>query len=74
MEKDQTLKGEKIFSFGLCFHKTGGIMSVDLRHRYHKDDKISMLDQDRRNLPINITVDYITENNYYEIKVGGMGI
>lgn len=35
MEKDNSLKGQKIFSFGLCFHKTGGIMSIDLRNKYH---------------------------------------
>lgn len=46
MERDNSLKGEKIFSFGLCFHKTGGIMSIDLRHKLHPDDKITMLDQD----------------------------
>ena len=34
MEKDNTLHDKKIFSFGLCFHKTGGIMSMDLREKF----------------------------------------
>jgi len=51
-------------------------MSIDLRHRLHKDDKITMLD---RNIwdnpyPNPLVVPYITENNYYEIKVEGIGI
>ena len=29
-----SLKGEKVFSFGLCFHNKGGIMSIDLRHKF----------------------------------------
>ena len=49
MERDNSISGEKIFSFGLCFHKTGGIMSIDLRHKYHKDDKITMLEKDINN-------------------------
>jgi len=34
LESDSILKGEKVFSFGLCFHISGGIMSVDLRHKF----------------------------------------
>ena len=38
--------GSKVFSFGLCFHEHGGIMSIDLRKRYERDDKIRMLNKD----------------------------
>ena len=34
LEDDNSLKGEKVFSFGLCFHNKGGIMSIDLRHKF----------------------------------------
>lgn len=35
MEKSYTNKvgKEMVFNFGLCFHETGGIMSVDLRDK-----------------------------------------
>ena len=72
MEQDNTLKGEKVFSFGLCFHKTGGIMSIDLRHKYHKDDKITMLDNHINHNQVPIVAEYVTENNYYELIVDGM--
>lgn len=69
MEKDNSLKGKKVFSFGLCFHKDGGIMSIDLRHKFRKDDKITMLNKNINEYNHPIVVPYITENNYYEIPV-----
>ena len=54
-----------MFSFGLCFHKHGGIMSIDLRNKYKPDDKITMLDQSVNNYQEYLNVNYITENNYY---------
>ena len=69
MEKDNSLHGKKVFSFGLCFHKHGGIMSIDLRHKYKKDDKITMLNKHINEYNHPIVVPYITENNYYEIPV-----
>lgn len=45
MENDNSLKSQKVFSFGLCFHKNGGIMSIDLRNKFYSDDKITMLDK-----------------------------
>lgn len=43
IEQDEILEGKKVFSFGLCFHKEGGLMSIDLRHKYERDEKITML-------------------------------
>lgn len=34
-----------VFSFGLCFHESGGIMSVDMRDHEKRDSKIHYLDQ-----------------------------
>lgn len=69
MEKDNTLKDKKVFSFGLCFHKSGGIMSMDLRDKFKKDDKISMLDKQINQYTDPIIIPYKTENNYYELEV-----
>jgi hypothetical protein len=69
MENDNSLKGKKVFSFGLCFHRNGGIMSIDLRHRIKQDDKITMLNKDINEFNNPIRIPYITENNYYEIPV-----
>lgn len=45
MEKSYSQKTGKevMFSFGLCFHETGGIMSVDLREKNRNVDKIHYL-------------------------------
>ena len=49
-------------------------MSIDLRHKFHKDDKITMLEKDINNYAKPIVVNYITENNYYEVSVMAMGM
>lgn len=47
-------------------------MSIDLRHKFHKDDKITMLDNHINHNQKPIVAEYITENNYYELVVDGM--
>ncbi len=37
---------DMVFSFGLCFHERGGIMSVDMRDHSKKDSKIHYLNKD----------------------------
>lgn len=49
-------------------------MSIDLRHRYKRDDKISMLDKKINRYSKPLTVPYITENNYYEVIVEKMAL
>ena len=44
-------------------------MSIDLRNKYKKDDKITMLNKHINKYHEHINVPYITENNYYEIKI-----
>jgi len=60
-------KDEKIFSFGLCFHNTGGIMSVDLRNKNRPDDKITMLNKKINEYKNPLVVRYSNDSNYYEI-------
>lgn len=45
MEKSYSSKTKKdmVLNFGLCFHETGGIMSVDMRDKNRKVDKIHYL-------------------------------
>jgi hypothetical protein len=61
----------KTFSFGLCFHQNGGIMSVDLRNKVGKDDKNIFLTQERDSHNPPVVVPYADGNNYYEIKTVG---
>lgn len=42
-------------------------MSIDLRHKLIKDDKITMLQKGISDYGEHIDIPYITENNYYEI-------
>jgi hypothetical protein len=69
MEQSTSQKGKKVFSFGLCLHSKGGIMSVDLRHKFKKDDKITMMATDVKNLSKPIEFLYNSEESYYEITV-----
>jgi hypothetical protein len=57
----------KVFSFGLCFHNTGGIMSVDMRKKNQPDDKIVMLNKQIADYPEPIVVPYTTVQNYFEV-------
>ena len=59
----------KVFSFGLCFHNSGGIMSVDLRKKFETDEKIAMLNKHINQYVNPIIVPYSDDNNYYEILV-----
>lgn len=70
VEQDWGAKQPKIFSFGLCFHNSGGIMSVDMRNKNAPDDKIVMLNKkvsDYVKAPV--IVPYSAFNSYYEVKV-----
>lgn len=69
VENDNTDGEAKVFSFGLCFHNSGGIMSVDLRHKNKVDDKIVMLNKHINDYPNPIITPYLYGNNYYEIQV-----
>lgn len=63
-----------MFNFGLCFHETGGIMSVDLRDKNRNVDKIHYLDGQSvaNNEPI--IFNYNTEESYYEVEVVGFKV
>ena len=63
--------GRKVFSFGLCFHEHGGIMSIDLRNRYEPDDKIRMLNKDISKYDHPLIVPYDNSNMYFEIPLQG---
>lgn len=69
VENDNSRHHAKVFSFGLCFHNSGGIMSVDMRHRDKKDDKIVMLNKGINEYTDHISVPYSDDNNYYEVEV-----
>ena len=66
--------GSKVFSFGLCFHEHGGIMSIDLRKRYEQDDKIRMLNKDISEYSKPLIVPYDNSNMYYEIPLYGFSL
>ena len=59
----------KIMSFGLCFHNTGGIMSVDLRNKDKPDDKIIMLNKNINEYENPLIVRYDSSSGYYEVTV-----
>ena len=70
MEDSASTKKKKLtFSFGLCFHSSGGIMSVDLRNKHHKDEKITMMTTSVSNLHKPIIFKYNTRESYYEIPI-----
>ena len=76
IEEENSGAGRKVFSFGLCFHATGGIMSVDLRNRDRPDEKIVMLNRSVNSMSKPIVVHYTSADNYYNVgvnsfKVGG---
>jgi hypothetical protein len=66
--------GSKVFSFGLCFHEHGGIMSIDLRNRYGVDDKIRMLNKDISEYSKPLVIPYDNSNMYYEIPLYGFSL
>lgn len=66
--------GTKVFSFGLCFHEHGGIMSVDLRKKYEPDDKIRMLNKDISKYSKPLIIPYDNSNMYYEIPLYGFSL
>ena len=57
----------RVFSFGLCFHENGGIMSIDLRKKFQKDNKIAMLNKNLNEMNKPIVVKYNDIESYYEI-------
>jgi hypothetical protein len=69
IERENSQSVPKIFSFGLCFHNNGGIMSVDLRKKFQPDEKIAMLNKHINQYDNPIVVPYTDDNNYYEILV-----
>jgi hypothetical protein len=69
IEKQNSKEEEKIFSFGLCFSNTGGIMSVDLRSRNAEDEKLDLLNRQIGEFEEPIVVPYISYNSYYELNV-----
>ena len=69
MEAENKNPEPKVFSFGLCFHNTGGIMSVDMRKKNKPDDKIVMLNKHVNEYQNPIIVPYTTDNNYFEVSV-----
>ncbi len=71
LEEENSKQINKVFSFGLCFHSTGGIMSIDLRNRDVADDKIVMLNKSIHKYSEPITVPYNSLDNYYNIRVTG---
>lgn len=66
--------GQKVMSFGLCFHEHGGIMSIDLRHKYKPDDKIRMLNKDINEYQKPLIIQYDSSNMYYEIPMYGFAL
>lgn len=57
-----------IFNFGLCFHQSGGIMSVDLRNEAKDQFKITFLEQNYKDKPF-IELNYRNIGGYYEVKL-----
>ena len=74
IEKMNSREEEKVFSFGLCFHNSGGIMSVDLRNKNRPDEKITMLNKklDEHRSPL--VVRYSARSGYYEVDVSHFSI
>lgn len=69
IEKQNSQDESKIFSFGLCFSNSGGIMSVDLRSRDKEDEKLDLLNRAIGEYEEPIVVPYISYNSYYELNV-----
>lgn len=64
----------KVFSFGLCFHNTGGIMSVDLRNLKGADDKTTMLTKQLNDYKNPLIIPYNDDSSYYEVTVSHFSI
>ena len=71
IEEENSSQTEKTFSFGLCFHERGGIMSVDLRNKNANDEKIVFLDKHIGSREQPLVVPYAPNNNYYELRTVG---
>lgn len=71
IEVENSNTAEKRFSFGLCFHEKGGIMSVDLRNTNADDEKIVFLDKHIASRESPLSVPYAPHNNYYELQTIG---
>lgn len=63
-----------VLNFGLCFHETGGIMSVDMRDKNRKVDKIHYLNGQKASDNPPIIFNYNAEESYYEIEVIGFKV
>lgn len=74
MESYNSKSAPKVFSFGLCFHSNGGIMSIDLRHKHQVDDKIVMLNKAIADLKAPLEADFTSNSNYYQIEVSRFSI
>lgn len=74
MEMMNSHQDAKVFSFGLCFHNTGGIMSIDLRNKDRPDDKITMLNKNIGDYKSPLIVSYSTQSSYYEVSVSNFSI
>lgn len=59
---------EKVMSFGLCFHSTGGIMSVDLRDKHGDNEKHHILNRPASRLDHPLVLDWDRSSNYYEVR------
>lgn len=62
---------DKTLSFGLCFHETGGIMSIDIRSRGTEKQKILNKALKAENL---MRIPFSATSSYYEITVLGIKI
>ena len=67
----KSMNKQMTFSFGLCFHKNGGIMSVDLRNNNWNTDTIQLLDNKNKNPLI---FNYNISESYYELTAKGFKI
>lgn len=74
LETFNNKKENMVLSFGLCFHNTGGIMSIDLRHKHKKDDKIMMLNKHVKDYKNPLIVPYSDDSSYYEVTVSHFSI
>lgn len=74
MEKMNSKHEPKVFSFGLCFHNSGGIMSVDLRNKNSSDDKTTMLNKELKDYKTPLIVPYSDDSSYYELTVSHFSI
>lgn len=63
-----------VFSFGLCFHENGGIMSVDMRDHEKRNSKIHYLNQNENQMRKPLVFKYNADESYYEIKVNGFKV